>query len=341
MDANTFDSLGQPEEGNGLSAGRSGPSARAAAAAPYSLDIRSFEEHDRTEIGSTDEWGRRNTKVYMMGDFIEVVYLNRPWGEADSLFNITEREETKRDRGRGRGNGPESRLLPEGLKKKHAPAEEEPQRDYSIRNSKRAKTKVRRLALMNNLSYMWSLTHAENTLSDLGDAWHQWKLFTQRMRRAGLMPEKWIATPEVQKERLAKYGDKVWHIHFITNEYISKQALDSKWNKGFTWVSPHRDAGEAASYAAKYVGKEMDTEDRKPGQHRYRASDGLAHPAPIELFLTQEEVLSGHLDAILGLGGRKLIGHCSIQEEGQVFGEWYLSRRSSSSSSPLPSPPVS
>lgn len=308
-----------------------------AAGSPLLLDSPSFVRHEGEGWEGEEEegLGRYNVKVYELGKYREVVHLRRGWGGAKDL-PLMAMEQDRRERelraGRASADHVNRRFLPPGMAGEgRAEGRPSPKREGVSEGARRAKTRVRRLALKYDLGHMWTLTHKDPDFSDLRGAWNAWKLFTLRMRRAKLMPDEWIVVPELQQGRVERYGDWVWHFHMVTNRFIEWKRFSDTWGRGYCWVSPERDPEASARYISKYVAKSFEDEEdlsrpvaarRQPGQHRYRAARGMGAEGDSRYVETTE------LYGLLTEGDLHPIGHCPITEGETVLGDWYLCRRS-------------
>lgn len=149
------------------------------------------------------------------------------------------------------------------------PPEDRAQRNRK-RAARRARTRIRRLACANRMTYLWTLTYAvepgsrDEVVTDLGH-------FFKRLNRAlGGRPAR-IAVIEKGSTngRL--------HAHFLTNSRIPHAVLTSAWGHGYTFVRHHgrghSSARRVAAYAAKYAGK--DIAEGYSGRQSYLVSEGL------------------------------------------------------------------
>lgn len=173
----------------------------------------------------------------------------------------------------------------------------------------RTKSKVRRLVISQNMRYMWTLTFAKKYVvngnnetkdaGDINDIWDIWKAFIKRCKRAGV-EFKYIVTLEVQEDRLATYGEKVYHFHFVTDLSMpvnSKKAKQMKkdydilnlWGHGFVFVSSSiQGKSLAARYITKYITKMFDEIGKD--SNRYRCSKGMIIPCQRKQFESELEL---------------------------------------------------
>lgn len=176
------------------------------------------------------------------------------------------------------------------------------------RSIQRTKTKVRRLVISQNMRYMWTLTFKhkfnivkgiEKDAGNLEDAWAMWSAFIKRCKRAGLN-FKYIVTVEMQEKRLQKYGEAVYHFHFVTDQSLAvneKKAKQMKvdvnisdlWGHGYVFVSSSiQGKSFAARYITKYITKMFDEIGK--ASHRYRCSLGMVIPCDKMRFKSELEL---------------------------------------------------
>lgn len=177
------------------------------------------------------------------------------------------------------------------------------------RSLQRTKSKVRRLCISQNMSYMWTLTFAtkfndvkgvQKDAGDLDHAWDFWRAFIKRCSRAGLAFD-YIVTVEVQEKRLEKYGEKVYHFHFVTNKMMAVNAeiakdmkkdhnIEDLWGYGNVFVSFRQKTQKSmvARYITKYISKMFDETGK--ATHRYRCSKGMVIPCEKMQFQSEIEI---------------------------------------------------
>lgn len=181
------------------------------------------------------------------------------------------------------------------------------------RSLQRTKSKVRRLCISQNMSYMWTLTFASKVYhvnvkgeavkkdaGNLDDVWDAWKAFIKRCKRAGVEFD-YIVTVEVQEKRLKEYGELVYHFHFVTNKVMAVNAETAKdmkrdhnikdlWGHGHVFVSFRKKSQKSAvaRYITKYISKMFDECDKST--HRYRCSKNMVIPCEKMRFETEIEI---------------------------------------------------
>lgn len=193
---------------------------------------------------------------------------------------------------------------------------EEERKQRSVEASiSRARTRVRRLAQRYQLKYMWTLTFKETKVevknrngstsyydtSNIDDVFKLWTSFLKRCSRAGIKFD-YICTVEVQEKRLKKYGDKVYHFHFITNKKLPinsvqaikmgyRKGINELWGHGYTFVSKPRRSQEnkVYLYIVKYLTKLI--EEMGVGRQRYRVSQGMYIPKEVYFLSSHIEFL--------------------------------------------------
>lgn len=200
------------------------------------------------------------------------------------------------------------------------------------RATRRARTKVRRLAKFKGLTTLLTLTYREN-MTDRPRAMHDLDNFLKRVRR--VCPDfEYIAVLETQKRG-------AWHIHLavqkVQSHYLHKGALvrsydllRSMWrgvvgaDNGNVDVSRNkkisRSAARLASYLSKYIGKQFN--DSIKHQNAYSAS---GHDLPDAMVIRSHSCgdLGRAISDLVELmphecGGSKW-SHCRIEGGG-----WYL-----------------
>lgn len=152
--------------------------------------------------------------------------------------------------------------------------------ENQLRACRRARGEIRRLVAAHCLTYLWSLTFAEN-ITDLDIAWGIFGLFQRRLRRRfpGI---KLLGVPERQKSGR-------WHFHCAVDRWVDHGEVEGIWGRGFVWQSKHREERGVSRYLVKYVSKAF--AEVPAGHHRYRRSRNM----PIE---THEGVAEDFLEAL-------------------------------------------
>lgn len=222
-------------------------------------------------------------RVLMLGRFREVLFSPKGYGPTETQGKV-----------RVCSQGPPG------------PASEASAEDNRERACRRARTMVRRLCLAYDLSYMWSMTFADD-VTELAEAWKRWQRFVWRARRQGVLPGRWIAIPELQGAR------GVWHFHVATDRFVSYERVLACWNQGHISLT-HPGASKGGSYIGKYISKTFETMD---GEHRYRRSRGMSIPEGVDV-----EVPAGDRawQDVLELAGPNLLGQAYLAEQGW----WWL-----------------
>jgi hypothetical protein len=186
----------------------------------------------------------------------------------------------------------------------------------------RAKTKIRRLMISNNL---WN--HCGTTYSMAEDGSDREKVlydnvkFLMRLSYQQKKKVDYVAVPEIQPERYLKFLERVYHMHVALNFDITEREFFSAWNsfkcmkcdkysdkvknfqckdckyfKGVVWVKREKDIDlrRIANYYAKYFEKGFEEESlnqRSFSQNRYLCSHGLKMPKIEEVNLSDKEIL--------------------------------------------------
>jgi hypothetical protein len=138
------------------------------------------------------------------------------------------------------------------------------------RASRRSKGRVRRYAVANRCTRLWTFTYGQANHST-ARAKRDWAAFARRLkeRRPDLA---WVRVLELHP------GGHGVHIHAGLSEYLPKPELARLWGHGFVDARKIRtkrgggeDARAAARYLAKYATKAAET---SPGEHAYEVAQG-------------------------------------------------------------------
>lgn len=151
----------------------------------------------------------------------------------------------------------------------------------AVRAARRAKTRLRRYAVANRLTYLWVLTFAPDAGGvqefDLRAA----KRATSAWVRYGLRDALGYQGAYVIGWERHKSG--AWHVNVLLGARIDHRLLEVAWGHGNVWVSLFRArpgeggrdlARRASAYVAKYVAKEFAEAGRYV--HRYEVAQGFA-----------------------------------------------------------------
>jgi len=152
-------------------------------------------------------------------------------------------------------------------------------RSYSQEAVQRARRNLRRIVASNDVKLhkgdkgrpqFVTFTFAE-PVEDIERVKREWQLFLKRLRRSplGTFNLRYIAVPEIQREREQKTGKAVWHIHAV---FFGVAPLDrtydlwrNLWGNGLVNVKQvkARSATGVSLYLAKYLGKDMVASGRR------------------------------------------------------------------------------
>lgn len=174
----------------------------------------------------------------------------------------------------------------------------------------RAKTKVKRLIVENNLKYHVCTTYHDpknGSIEKRNEVLIDNVNFIKRLSYHQGKKIKYVGVPEIQAERFKKYGDKVMHMHVAIPGRIEIRKLWSAWNnkrcmkctrytgkrykfecgsceyfKGVVYIKNRKaDKFKIGNYFGKYFAKGFDDKDlnqRTFGKKRYLRSNGLKMP---------------------------------------------------------------
>lgn len=149
----------------------------------------------------------------------------------------------------------------------------------------RARRDLRRLINSNINMYgldgkFVTLTFSED-ITDYKKANREFTKFIQRLEYYTEKDLKYCAVPEIQKERLEKSGQAVWHYHaiFFNLPFIRQNKLMEIWEKGFVFINRIDRVDNVGAYICKYMTKEG--KDTK-GIKSYFSSRNLYKPIVIK-----------------------------------------------------------
>lgn len=157
----------------------------------------------------------------------------------------------------------------------------------------RAKRDLRRIinsnvGLYGELPKFFTMTFRDD-VTDLKKANYEFKKFKQRLEFYLDKDIKYSAVPEIQKERLKKYGQAVWHYHviFYNLPYIKQSKLMELWGNGGVNIKKIDQVDNVGAYICKYM-----TKDNKDlvGQKCYFNSRGLYKPVVLKEKMLVESV---------------------------------------------------
>jgi hypothetical protein len=184
--------------------------------------------------------------------------------------------------------------------------------------ARRARAKLRRYCAANRLNRFATLTYAgagcfdpQQLRIDVGE-------FFRGLRHelgGESLPYAWA--PEWHP------GGHGLHVHFAVGRYVGQRLIRDLWGRGIVHIKLIGDlpvgsgaleeARRAASYLAKYVGKNV-ADERVPGLHRYEVAQGF-QPEKVPLADTSEQAVIGRACERMG-GGVPARVWRSAQQEG-------------------------
>lgn len=187
------------------------------------------------------------------------------------------------------------------------------------RSMRRARAKVRRLALANDFKWFVTLTLDQQKIDRYDPAavvrkLNQW--CSNQVKRKGL---RYILVPE-------RHKDGALHFHGFFSDALEAQASGHRsktgqeiynlpgWTLGFTAaIEVYGDYAGAVAYVCKYIGKQGD----KPAGRWYYSGGDLAEPEVIFADLDIEELKTEYGEKVweLSVPGRKIAVVNGIKEE--------------------------
>lgn len=142
----------------------------------------------------------------------------------------------------------------------------------------RARARMRRYVIKNKLTRMWTLTFADE-VHDRAVALEAMQEFVRRLR-----DEFGEAIPYLYVFEWHKLNDRGWHVHMLVQaRRVEHKRMERLWGHGFVQysdgqkrrgVSQRERARTAATYAAKYVGKDIER-GLESGDHAYEVAQGF------------------------------------------------------------------
>jgi hypothetical protein len=154
--------------------------------------------------------------------------------------------------------------------------------------ARRARAKIRRYAAANRLNRLGTLTYrGEGNHDPIVLRGHLASFF--RELRDGLgegrFPYLWV--PQWHP------GGHGLHAHFAVGRFVPRRLIDGSWGHGFVHIKlldglpvgsgALAESRLAARYLARYVGRDMESERRLAGLHRYEVGQGF-QPAKVECY---------------------------------------------------------
>lgn len=153
----------------------------------------------------------------------------------------------------------------------------EPDEGRSVAEAvRRARGTIRRYCAANRLNRLGTLTYRGEGCHDSGHFRADLASFFRRLRAALGEPFPYLWVPEWHR---TGHG---LHAHFAVGRYIRQRTIAAAWRQGFVHIKllgnlpvgsgAHAEARLAASYLAKYVGKDLGA---GVGLHRYDVGEGF------------------------------------------------------------------
>lgn len=134
--------------------------------------------------------------------------------------------------------------------------------------------------------------HFKENMTDIKEANSLFRCFIKRLSWHCYKTEgrlKYVAVPEIQPERLEKYGVAVWHYHvmFFNLPYVPFKDLKKLWGHGGVYINARKEVDNWGAYMTGYMAKEL-TDERLKGTKCYLRSEGLIEPIVIKEMQGQE-----------------------------------------------------
>ena len=168
---------------------------------------------------------------------------------------------------------------------------------------RRARSKLRRYCAANRLNRLGTLTYAASCRdprqlrADVG------AFFRGLRRELGGKPIPYAWTSEWHP------GGHGLHVHFAVGRYVRQRLIRDVWARGIVHIKLIGDlpvgsgaleeARIAASYLAKYVSKNIASDERVPGLHRYEVAQGF-QPEQVRLAGPSEQAVIAEASEQMG-----------------------------------------
>jgi hypothetical protein len=123
-----------------------------------------------------------------------------------------------------------------------------------------------------------TLTYAEE-VEDLDRARSDYVRFVKRLEYRLKINVRYVAVPQIHRERELKTGKKVihYHVYFFGLPFIAKDDLGAIWGQGFIRINAIDSVQNVGSYVTNYMDKDF-MDEEFIGRRRYYCSRGLLEP---------------------------------------------------------------
>lgn len=199
-------------------------------------------------------------------------------------------------------------------------------------SASRARCKIKRLILANDLGFHYCTTYSDD-VENREKALKDTNLFMKRLSYKLRFKIPYVAVFEIQEERFKSTGKKVFHTHIAIGQDIPIKSFWVAWNslkcencnkyqkkrshfkckeckdfKGVVWkVDKDFDVIKVANYFGKYFSKgfnEKDLNTRVANQKRYLSSKGLKMPKIEKVFIDDDTRLKIEKYCSMSIPGR-------------------------------------
>jgi hypothetical protein len=170
--------------------------------------------------------------------------------------------------------------------------------------ARRARAKIRRYAAANRLNRLGTLTYrGEGCHNPVVLRTHLASFFRELRGELGdgRFPYLWV--PQWHP------GGHGLHAHFAVGRFVPRRLIERSWGHGFVHIklldSLPVGSGElaearlAARYLARYVGRDVESERRLAGLHRYEVAQGF-QPAKVECYGASAEDVIDRASGYMG-----------------------------------------
>jgi hypothetical protein len=170
--------------------------------------------------------------------------------------------------------------------------------------ARRAKAKIRRYAAANRLNRLGTLTYRGEGCHDPVALRTHLASFFRELRGGldeGRFPYLWV--PQWHP------GGHGLHAHFAVGRFVPRRLIERSWGHGFVHIKlldglpvgsgELAEARLAARYLARYVGRDVESERRLAGLHRYEVAQGF-QPAKVECYGASAEDVIDRASGYMG-----------------------------------------
>jgi hypothetical protein len=170
--------------------------------------------------------------------------------------------------------------------------------------ARRARAKIRRYAAANRLNRLGTLTYrGEGCHDPVALRTHLASFFRELRGGIGEGRFAYLWVPQWHP------GGHGLHAHFAVGRFVPRRLIERSWGHGFVHIKlldglpvgsgALAEARLAARYLARYVGRDVESERRLAGLHRYEVAQGF-QPAKVECYGASAEDVIDRASGYMG-----------------------------------------